>query len=80
MSPAMLPAAPEPSPVMVEIKIAPAATSSAPAAATPARPASKPFTATRNAPMYLLLNPLIWILWLLDFVAWLLIAIFYPPW
>jgi hypothetical protein len=64
---------------MVEIKIAPASTTN-PEAKKATRPASKPFTATRDAPLYLLLNPLIWILWLLDFLAWLLITIFYPPW
>jgi hypothetical protein len=38
-----------------------------------------PFSASRDAPLSLLLNPLVWILWLLDFIVWLVLAIFWPP-
>ena len=46
------------------------------ASATAAR---KPFSATRSPPMWVALNPLVWLLWLLDFLVWLVFAILWPP-
>jgi len=38
-----------------------------------------PFSVSRSAPTSLLLNPLIWVLWILDFLIWLIMAILHPP-
>jgi len=38
-----------------------------------------PFIVSRSPPMGMLLNPLIWILWILDFAVWLVLAVLWPP-
>ncbi len=56
------------------------AAAGAPAVANPLAPRGQvPFTVVRAAPTRLLLNPLIWILWTLDFVVWLVLALLWPP-
>ena len=39
---------------------------------------SSPFVVTRSPPTSMLLNPLIWVLWILDFAFWL-ITLVWPP-
>ena len=53
-----------------------------PAAAAAAAPSNKPrvvFRFDRRPSWALLLNPLVWLLWILDFIVWLISLLLYPP-